>query len=402
MQLMKAQIGEIPLYKTKRMRLHPASILFIIAALFLSACGIEANTNWPGMSAEGDQVYVAYGPEVVAVNIPEQKLVWRYPEEPDRVLYLAAPSVYEDLVILGDYGESQGLLRPGVKSTLYYFSDSAAALSGTPRDVQTSPSISDDRIIAPVLQTDDSVFLGTADNKVFGLERSPGGQVKWTIETDGSIWGQPTADNGTVFVTSIDRTVYALDEETGEQKWANTLSGAISAKPFVADNVVYVASFDAKVHAFDAQTGDEIWSADATNWIWSMPAVTETAVFYADNGGKVFSVDRKTGEPRWDKDVANPVTARPLVQGDVVFIATGRADRNATTGTIFALSAEDGSQLWTVETSNPVFTSPVIVDDALVVLIQDAENRNAPILNVYELESGVLRWSMPLQANTEE
>lgn len=399
---MKGHIGEVTLYKTKRMRFHPALILFIVTALFLSACGIQANTNWPGMSALGDQVYVAYGPEVVAVNIPDQEIVWRFPEEPSRILYLAAPSVYDDLVVLGDYGEGQGALRPGVKSSLYYFSDSEAAASGTPRDVQTSPSISEDRIIAPVLQTEDAIYLGTADNKVFGIERRPGGGVQWTLETEGSIWGQPTAQDGTVFVTSMDRSVYALDGATGEQKWKNTLSGAISAKPFVADDVVYVASYDAKVHAFDAQSGDELWSSDATNWIWDMPAVTDSAVFYADNGGKVFSVDRETGNPLWDKDVANPVIARPLVQDDVVYIATGRADRNATTGTIFALSAEDGSQLWTVETSSPVFTSPVIVDDALVVFIQDTENGNAPLLNVYELQSGILRWSMPLQNNDQE
>ena len=105
---MKGHIGEVNLYKTKRMRFHPALILFIVTVLFLSACGIQANTNWPGMSALGDQVYVAYGPEVVAVNIPDQEIVWRFPEEPSRILYLAAPSVYDDLVVLGDYGEGQG------------------------------------------------------------------------------------------------------------------------------------------------------------------------------------------------------------------------------------------------------------------------------------------------------
>ena len=132
-----------------------------------------------------------------------------------------------------------------------------------------------------------------------------------------------------------------------------------------------------------------------------MPAVTDSAVFYADNGGKVFSVDRETGNPLWDKDVANPVIARPLVQDDVVYCNRSRRpqcdDRNH-----FRIIGRRRLPVVDSRDVIPGFTSPVIVDDALVVFIQDTENGNAPLLNVYELESGILRWSMPLQNNDQE
>lgn len=391
--------GELPLKHSSRARQRSIRFMVLLTfALLLSACGIQADTNWPGMTAVGDTVYVSYGPEVVAVDIPEQQLLWRFPDEPGAAQYLAAPSIRDDLVVIGDYGVSKGFLTPGVLTTVYAFSESDATIAGSPTRWE-SAGIADDRIIAPVLQTDNAVFVGTADNRVVAVDRATG-EKRWdTSEIEGvnignAVWSQPSYSDGLVIVTSMDRSVYALDEETGDLVWQVPLSGAISAKPVVDDGVAYVGSYDGQVHALDAATGDELWVADASNWIWGAPALSTDRVFYADNSGKVYAADRESGEIIWEADVGRPVIARTLLANDVLYVAAARTERTEEAGEIVAFSAEDGTTLWRVETSTPIFSDPAIVEDGLVVLIQ---GEDGTVLNVYELENGVQRWSFPLQ-----
>jgi hypothetical protein len=43
--------------------------------------------------------------------------------------------------------------------------------------------------------------------------------VKWTFTTGSSVWSSPAiAEDGTVYVGSLDKNVYALDGTTGKQK----------------------------------------------------------------------------------------------------------------------------------------------------------------------------------------
>jgi outer membrane protein assembly factor BamB len=364
----------------------------MVAGLFLAACGIQPSTNWPGMSAVGDRVFISNGPEVVAINIADQIQEWQFPQEPGRAVFLASPSVLDDLVVVGDYGVSKGLLTPGILTTLYAFSELDAAKSGYPEVVWDSPGIANDRIIAAALQTEDSVFVGTADNKFVALDRDDG-TVRWEYLVGNSIWSQSTYSDGIVYVTAMDGSVYALDAATGDLVWVVPLTGAVSAKPIVVDGVVFVGSYDAQLHALDAKTGEEQWVADAESWIWGTPSVTDTRVFFADNAGKVIAVERATGEKVWEKDVERPVVARTLEYEGVLYVMGARRDRNDETGGVFAFSAETGDSVWTIETEAPVYSDPVIANGALVVLMQTADGN---VLNVFELDSGIQRWSMPL------
>ena len=63
--------------------------------------------------------------------------------------------------------------------------------------------------------------------------------------------------NETVYVTSLDHNLYAINAETGQKKWAFATNFEIDASPIIAHDVVYVGSTDYSLYAIDAITGAE-------------------------------------------------------------------------------------------------------------------------------------------------
>ncbi|GAH58412.1 unnamed protein product, partial [marine sediment metagenome] len=50
----------------------------------------------------------------------------------------------------------------------------------------------------------------------------------------------PVIDDGTVYISSFDNKVYALDAITGKKKWETAeTEGAIASTPLVYNNTVY-------------------------------------------------------------------------------------------------------------------------------------------------------------------
>ena len=85
--------------------------------------------------------------------------------------------------------------------------------------------------------------------------------VLWEFETEGMVWSSPAVGaDGTVYVGSWDRKVYALDGKTGAKIWEFETGRYVSSSPTVsADGIVYIGSDDNKVYALDGKTGTKKW-----------------------------------------------------------------------------------------------------------------------------------------------
>lgn len=379
------------LYKKRRPVKGPAILYFIVASLFLAACGTAvANSNWPGMSVDGDEVYVAYGPGVVAVDIAEEEETWSFPSEPNRnVQFYAAPSVLDGRIVFGDYGASGGLLSPGVTVQIYaYGLDEGVEGSGLGCEDANDPTPGclwiqgpsrhqyiNDRIVAPPLQVGDRVFVGTADNFVLAFDANSGQSV-WPepFEAGHSIWGQPIHDDGVLYVGSLDRNVYALDAANGDVKWQSGVEGSVSDRAGKDTELVYVGSFDKQVHALDKETGATRWTAPAEAAVWAAPTMAEGNVYFVDLDGNVFAVGAQTGELEWTQPLGDYSVAAPVVNDGIVYIATaGNPDNSQEDrrGQLFAFSADSGEELWNepLLLSAPAYTTPAVIDQDVVVAV---------------------------------
>jgi outer membrane protein assembly factor BamB len=376
---------------------RPALWLILMAAgvLILSACGGRiSNTNWAGLSTDGSKVYLAFGPRVLAYDPATQTQSWLFPAENSAVQYYSAPSAENDRVIFGDFGQAGGFFSPRVTVSIYALEN---VESGSPREFWTNSESATDKIVAPPLQVDDRVFVGTADNHILALNAADGSEL-WDYETGHAIWGQPIYADGQLYVNSMDWSVYALDADTGELIWQTPLGGALASRPVLGEDLMYVSSFDGNVHALDIATGEERWAAPATDWVWGAAALADGVIYYSDIQGNIFAADAQTGEQIWTISTGAYVQSAPVVVGDAFYIASQTNSGETPAGALTAYSTADGAQLWSQATAAPLLATPVVVgDDTIVVGMQNAD----ALLIGFDLATGqeLWRYALPETAN---
>jgi outer membrane protein assembly factor BamB len=374
------------LYQAKRPIKRPAIIFFIIAAFILAACSTSFTTgNWPGLSTDGQKVFVAYGPSVIAYDVVNQSQAWTFPQEPSRVPIFAAPSVQDGQIVVGDFGAPGGFLSPGNVVTIYSLQD---VEQGTPTTLWSANEVTQASIVASPLQVGDRVFIGTADNHILALDAA-NGNLLWDFEVGNSVWGQPAYKDGVVFVAVLDKRVYALDVESGQPVWDEpaTLEGALASQPVVDTDLVYVTSFDGQLHALSLSSGELVWSANGQDWIWGAPTLVDGVVYFVDVQGNVYAVDGDTGEPIWSQNMGLSVDTSPVVVNNTIYIASqGNIDTGQ--GMLTALDIADGRQLWQQTTPGPLHTTPVVVEDTIVVALQS----DSALLIGFDLETGAQQW----------
>ena len=104
----------------------------------------------------------------------------------------------------------------------------------------------------------DALFVTTARG-IYALNASTGETI-WRFDTELPVAHTPTVINGQVYFSSLDRTVKALDAETGSLRWSFCCGGAgFYVNPLVADNRVLVGNRDGYFYALNANTGAKLW-----------------------------------------------------------------------------------------------------------------------------------------------
>lgn len=355
------------MYAAKRPFIRPAVFVFILASWLMAACATQVTSaNWPGLSAEGDTVYVAYGKGVMAYDVTNQAQKWLFSPNPARLQFYAAPSVQDGRIVVGDFGAAGGFLSPGVVVSIYGLQNGEGA---APNELWANAEIATDRIMAPPLQVEDRVYVGTADNQLFALG-AQSGELIWNFTASHSIWAKPAYKDGIIYLASLDKNVYALHAEDGSTVWQTSLEGAIAGAPVVNGDLLYVAAFDQKLHALSLQTGAEQWSAASEDWVWGTPVLADTAVYFADAQGHVYAVDAQTGTSLWSQQVDGVIQTGLTVADDMVYVVSVLGvDTDEVSSFITALDVTDGQTVWQQQVDTAVYTTPVIVDNNLVVAV---------------------------------
>lgn len=382
--------GGFSLDAAKRPFLKPLLFL-ILAAFILSACAGEAqNPNWPGISAAGDVVYVAYGPSVLAYDVVEQTALWSYPtgDERSAVQFHAAPSVVEGSVVFGDYGKASSLFNPRQIVSIYGVSDPPGAPSDWIND-----EVATDKIIAPLMQVGNRAFVGTGDGYLLALD-AESGEALWSdsFATENSIWGPMAFADGLVYVADMAGNIYAVEAETGEENGRWTTDTSFPGGLTLEGDTLFAGGYDNKVHAFDRSSPEtELWAFDALSGIWGAPIAADGRVYFGDMAGNVYAVNAETGKVLWQKAVEGPIVTSPAFADGLVYIASeGDPEDREDHWYLTAFNAEDGSQSWQQLLPKGIFTTPVVVGD-LIVGVMYGEGDD--LLIAFDKETGVQQWT---------
>ncbi len=253
----------------------------------------------------------------------------------------------------------------------------------------------------------------TQSNEVVALE---GGRELWRQKLPARTYTAPFVAGGRVFVLVADRSVVALDGQTGRRLWQqqrpgeplvlrqpgvmlavgdtllvglsgrlvglNPLNGGVRWEVPIASprgtndverlvdlvgrtsrlgDVVCARAFQASVGCVNAARGTLLWTRPANGF--EGVHGDDRFVFGTESDGKVVAWRRQDGERAWQTDrLQYRVLTAPLSVGRSVVVGDN-------TGILHLLSREDGSPLTRLATDGtPIVGAPVLAGDTLVVV----------------------------------
>ena len=338
----------------------------LVFALFASACtggsGLAA-TSWPGITTDGETLYLAFGSHVYAINASNGGEIWRFPEEADRnISFYATPILGGDgQLIVGGYNNVLYSIDPENGNQIYWtFNEARNRYIG-------SPIVTAELALAP-----------SADSNLYALNFS--GEALWKFTTREPSWGQPAVDENNVYVASLDHHLYAINLETGRVVWDKDLRGAIVGTPLVVNGVVYSSSFAKTLTAHDTRTGEVLWTFPTNNWVWAGAAMEEGILYFGDIDGILYAVNAHSREEKWSFQADGGIFSTPLIADGKIYFTTEN-------GSIYAFTVEN-EQLWSQKIVGKIYTSPILVNNLVLVAAMESDK----LIIAYD-ENGIERWS---------
>lgn len=331
--------------------------------LVLSACVPGPRVvGSPGISLSDDQVFVAYGSHVYALNPQTGAVAWHYPENGNgQVSFYAPPLVTDDFVYVGDV------------ANVFHKIDKQ---SGAPVWTFTEAS---DYYMGQAAEQDGTVYAPSNDGHLYAI--SADGSLLWSFETGHFLWAQPQIGANAIFIGSLDHFVYALSKE-GDELWSTKMAGAVVGTLILSEDgtTLYVGSVGREMVALNTANGSVIWAFSAVSSIWGRAILANGTLFFGDSGGNLYALNPVNGEEMWRRNYPGAIVGglSPVPDG-IALVTEG--------GSIRVLNY-DGVTQWEDSLTGNAFQSPAVNDQFLVVGIIEGDN----LVYAYDL-TGVQLWS---------
>jgi outer membrane protein assembly factor BamB len=379
------------LFRPRRTVLGAALLLMTV----LSACGAPPpGDSWPGISSDGryengryvdaQYVYVADTEFIYRVKVEKSTssnltigtVDWTA-NTPNKAHMYAPPALGSDgTVYVGAYDFD-----------MYAFSPTAS-----PRNISLgswdSPKATD-KFVGPALVYNGLVYAGLGDRGIVAYDAKSGAQKFAYMDTKFGIWSKPVIDEstGTLYVTSLDHNLYALDANTLGYKWQLDLGGAIAGTPLLDNGKLYVGTFSNELIAVDLSTQAITNRFPTQGWVWAPPIIDNGVLYFADLAGKVYAMDVVTWTKKWDALAVkenDPTKNKPAaIRGRMAVVRSSVNDKDET---LYLIAGGDDKVLYSFNattgqyicgnTANDRIISDIIVigDDAIFATLSPEQS----------------------------
>ena len=329
-----------------------------ITCLFAVACSGSTPGSWPGLTANQEMTFVSNASYVYALHTNDGTLAWKFPATAvSGQSFYAAPILSPDgaQLIVGNFG-----------TTLY-------SLDPTNGNQKWSFTRAKDRWIGPVLISGDTIYAPSSDSNLYALDLQ--GVLKWVFNTKGAIWSQPVTDGKTIYLTSMDHYLYAIQPVDGKKIWATDLGAAIVSTPLLDENGnIYVGTLGNEVLAVHASDGKILWRTMTSGSIWSPPVLQNNVLYLSDLNGQIYALSVDKGEILWQHKVNGSVIGSPIFTPKGLVVGDEK-------GNLTALEL-NGNSLWSKTFNGKLYTSPVYQSSYILVTITGSSDNLVVALDV--------------------
>ena len=209
--------------------------------------------------------------------------------------------------------------------------------------------------------------------------------VYYTVSAEDSstkkykVW---VSSNKTVFISSANGYIYALDASTGETKW-NFNGGGQMGSPIYSEGKVYVAAQGGALYCLNAETGSFLWSFNNQVTNYTTPCINNGILFIGYNrsgGAGINAIDANIGTLLWTKNIAfiYPNVGNPTAADGFVVIPEINFGINV-------FNAITGEAVWSI--SPGIVRGNPLVKDGVVYLGSETN-----LLTAYNLNNGSIIW----------
>jgi outer membrane protein assembly factor BamB len=347
-------------------RIFFISIIIVVLASLLSSCGGGPVINsWPGISVDtnSNTIYVAYQSSVFAVQ-SNGTMKWRYPEKADNNRQYYAPPVLtpDGQLIISGYDAKLYSLNPasGQLNKIFFEGGKGRYIDG--------PAVGGDGLYVPC-----------SDEILYATDLQGG--KRWSFNSGQALWSKPAIKENTLYLSSMNRNLYALNAKDGNVIWKQDAGGAIVSTPALSeDGILYVGTFSKEILAFDP-TGKNLWRTPIEGWIWSTPAISGGVLYVGDINGTLYAINRTNGKVSWKitPDSAS-ISGTPLVLKEKIYFTTQA-------GNFYAVDL-NGNVLWNRAVGGKIYNGPIEANDQVLVAPVGID----PILLAFDSE-GNQKWT---------
>ena len=362
-------------------------LFFVFAGLLstlLTACGSAPLANWPGMTSDGKNVYLADGQFVYTVQVNDGKelttstvdgpVPMRFPLTADGNMSIyGAPALTSDGQMI--VGNASTLINDHI---LYSIDPASGAIKWTFTDAKGI-------WLAGAAVSADTIYAAAGDGKVYAIDFK--GKKRWeaAVSTD-ALWSTPVSDGKLVYVATVAHDVIALDSATGKQRWKMELDNAIIGAPAIgADGMLYVGTLSGNLYALNAAEGSQVWLTKLQGGIWSTPVLDGNTLYVGTSdstAGKFYAINAVDGKLLRTIDDTGAIIASPLITKDQVIYVTE-------TGFINFLDKNGSASVAPVKIENAkIYTTPILAGDFILIAPMHA----AFTLAAYN-QKGVQQWT---------
>lgn len=267
--------------------------------------GFEADKGiYSSAAVAGGRVFFATNNDTLyALDAHTGAFVWKY----SGVTKRTTPTVDGRRVFVGGYGKLIAL--DAATGTLdWEFSTLEETLNRGAGNVQASP-----------LVYNGTVYVGSTNRIVFAVNAA-NGTLTWKQDLTWEVPTSAATDGVRIYVVTVMGDLHALDPTSGRTLWVHSRRDAWGA-PSVRDGVVYRGGFTG-AYAVNATSGTVIWSNPTVTASMLSLATSPEVVFLTDSND-VLTLRASTGELLWRRTVARLVESPAVIDG-VLYVGSNQ------------------------------------------------------------------------------
>ena len=290
-------------------------------------------------------------------------------------------------------------MKPVLLSLFFFAGGQLFAQSG---DFEKAPSVAWQFKAGPIISSPvmdaESVYFGSLDRSLYALEKNSG-KLKWQFPTTGMIRSTVCLENDQLFVYSGNGNLYCLHKKTGKIIWRfqtttgylgdrrNDFADYYHSSPVVQNGIVYFGSGDGYVYALKSNNGEMLWNYKTDDVVHTKPFLHNNKLFVGSFDGHLYALNAQTGALHWKfkstgqrffpkgEVMGNPVAAKGLVM-------VGTRDFN-----FYAIDENSGYCHW-IKTFPKGWALPITPNDS-VIYLGTSDDRQ---LLAIDIVSGKVHW----------